>query len=171
MSEDKAFDLCKTRARTKGNHFRQVDTCRRARVEIARSSINGESIGAVDFTSRAKSLFQYYIGAPVPPLPCNAAINRTNRTVSRTGGNRRLLHHNRSESMTTEHDDEFLEGVWEGVARSAPGANDDGAMDGGSIEVVVRVPPNGSFLGGEDDGVGETGSRLNGALRDELRAI
>ena len=73
--------------------------------------------------------------------------------------------------MTTEHDDEFLEGVWEGVARSAPGTNDDGAMYGGSIEVVVRVPPNGSFLGGEDYGVGETGSRLNGALRDELRAI
>ena len=51
------------------------------------------------------------------------------------------------------------------------GVDDEGAMDAGTVQLAVRVPPEGALLLGQDDVVGEVVAWHDGALRDELGAV
>ena len=74
-------------------------------------------------------------------------------------------------AVHTEDDGYLLVRLLEGVVGAALGANDEGAMDAGTIQVAVRMPPDGALLLGQNDRVGEVGAWLDRALSYELRPI
>lgn len=80
--------------------------------------------------------------------------------------------HVRTTRIRTDDDGDLPVRLGEGVRCAAPGADDDGAMHGGTGDVAVRVPPQrASFLSGEDDPVGELVAGLDGTLCYVLRPV
>lgn len=74
-------------------------------------------------------------------------------------------------ALHTEDNGYLLVRLLEGEGGAALGVDDDGAVDGGAVEVAVRVPPQRALFLGQDDPVREVGAGLDGALRYVLRPI
>ncbi len=71
----------------------------------------------------------------------------------------------------TKDDGYLLVWLLEGEGGAALGVDDDGAVDGGAVEVAVRVPPQRALLLEQDHLVGEVTAWPDRALRDELRPV